>query len=144
MHPWMLRPYVYGIATPLQRIFNMKMSGVRISVEQNYKYIRQYCKSKDFSQNLNVWKAPISVLYKASALMLKFHVCLFGGGQIKNHYNFCASTFWMSTWAVSKFRLFLFLFCPQVRLVLPGYQKIGLWQNHGLGLALLATIIWLG
>lgn len=92
MRPWMLRPYIYGLVTPLQRMFNRKMSGLSVSVEHNYKDLKQYWTSQDFSRKLKARKVPISLLYKASALMLNFRVCLYQGGQIQIHYNIRAPT----------------------------------------------------
>ena len=63
------------------------MSAVRITVEINYKGVKQLWKSQEFKRNLKVMKAPISLLYKASALLMNFRICYYNGGQIKSQYN---------------------------------------------------------
>lgn len=82
LRPWMQRLYSHGIRTPEQAEFNGKMSTVRVAVEHNYKDLKQYWTSQDFARNLKVRLTPIAMLYKASALLLNFHVCLYGGGQV--------------------------------------------------------------
>lgn len=82
LRPWMLCPYFRDLATPSQMAFNSSMSAVRIAVEHNYKDLKQNWTSQDFSRNLKVRKAPIALLYRASALLLNFRMCFYGGGQV--------------------------------------------------------------
>lgn len=87
LRPWMQRPFYRGLATEAQRTFNTKMSAVRVSVEHNYKDLKQYWVSQDFARNLRVRKAPIALLYKASALLLNFHACLYKRGQVQEQFE---------------------------------------------------------
>lgn len=80
------------MTTHEKRILNRGMSAVRTSVEHNYKDMKQYWISKDFSRNFKVQKAPMALLYKVSTLVLNFHVCLHGEGKIWQHYDVAAPT----------------------------------------------------
>lgn len=81
LRPWMVCPYYTARATPEQQMFNLAMSAVRVSVEHNYKDLKQFWTSQDFARNLHVCKAPIALLYKSCALLLNIHACLYKRGQ---------------------------------------------------------------
>ena len=68
IRPWIQRPFV-GCLTAEQKSFNEKMSSVRISVEHNYKDLKQNWPSQDFARKLHVRQAPIGLLYKSCALL---------------------------------------------------------------------------
>lgn len=87
LRPWMQRPYYRDLATPLQMLFNTRMSVVRVSVEHNYKDLKQFWVRQDFARQLQVRKAPIALLYKASALLLNMHACLYTRGQVAEQFQ---------------------------------------------------------
>ena len=87
LRPWMQRPFTRGICSDGESDFNTRMSEVRVSVEQNYKDLKQLWCSQDFARRLKVRHAPIGLLYKMSALLTNFRVCLYKGGQITAYYN---------------------------------------------------------
>lgn len=53
------------------------MSNVRVAVEHNYRDVKQFWITQDFSRNLKVSQAPIALLYKFSAILTIFHVCFY-------------------------------------------------------------------
>lgn len=63
------------------------MSEVRVSVEHNYKDVKQLWSSQDYVRNTKVRKVPTAFLYKMSALLTNFRVCLYNGGQISTHFD---------------------------------------------------------
>ena len=82
-----------GIATTEQKHFNALMSRVRVSVEQSYKDVKQQWISQDFPRNLKVHQSPISLLYRASVLLLNFRTCFYKGGQVGIQYQCSAPSF---------------------------------------------------
>lgn len=87
LRPWMQLPYFRDMATAEQVGFITAMSKVRVAVEHNYKDLKQYWISQDLARNLKVRQAPIAVLYKASAILLNFHACIYKRGQIREQFN---------------------------------------------------------
>ena len=63
------------------------MSAVRASVEHSYKDLKQMWSSQDYKRMLKVRAAPISLMYKAAALLWNFKVCLQHGGQVQTKYD---------------------------------------------------------
>lgn len=49
---WMLRPFYSALATLEQAVFSTAMSAVWLSVEHNYKDLKQYCTSQECARNL--------------------------------------------------------------------------------------------
>lgn len=86
LRPWMMRPFI-GNLTALQELQNAQMSSIRVSVEHNYKDLKQLWVSQDFARNLKVRQAPIGLLYKASALLLNFRTCAYSCGQTSARFN---------------------------------------------------------
>ena len=72
----MMRPFPREVATEEEKSINSIMSGVRVSVEHNYKDLKHYWVSNDFARELKVRQAPVGLLYRASAILLNFHACL--------------------------------------------------------------------
>lgn len=87
LRPWMQRPFFRELATLDEKLFNTAMSSVRVAVEHNYKDLKQYWVSQDFARNLRVKKAPIALLYRASAILLNFQSCLYRRGQIVDRFD---------------------------------------------------------
>lgn len=58
------------------------MSANRIVVELYYKDLKQKRTTKDFRSVLKMRHAPITLMYKASALLLNMATCLYKGGRI--------------------------------------------------------------
>ena len=87
LRPWMIRPFTRGVCSEQEAAFNTMMSEVRVSVEHNYKDVKQLWTSQDYLRNMKVLKAPIALLYKMSALLTNFRVCLYSGGQINHYYE---------------------------------------------------------
>lgn len=83
----MQHPYLRDMVTAEHLAFNSTMSKVRVAVEHNYKYLKQYCISQDVSSNLKVHQSPISVLYKSSVILLNFNAFIYKSGQIREQFN---------------------------------------------------------
>lgn len=81
IRPWLQRPFLLVNELSSEASFNTKMSSVRVSVEKNYRDVKQFWISQDFLRNLWIIQAPLAVLYKGSAIMNNFHVCLYKYGQ---------------------------------------------------------------
>lgn len=69
------------------------MSRVRVIVEHNYKDFEQYWVRQNFSRNLQVRKAPIALLYKASAILLNLHAFNYNRGQIREQLDVSETSF---------------------------------------------------
>lgn len=88
----MQRTYVFEMITIEQRIFSGSISAVPTSAVHNFKDLKQDWISQDFSRNLKVRKDPIDLLYKASALLLNFHMYIYGVRQIQEQYSIAETT----------------------------------------------------
>lgn len=66
------RTFLHGIMERAERIFNKQMSDFLLSIENNYKDLKQYGIGKDFHRKLNVRKAPISLTYNYFELCSTF------------------------------------------------------------------------
>lgn len=87
LRPWMQRPYTRGVCSAQETAFNTQMSEVRVSVEHNYKDLKQLWNSQDFARKIKVRQSPVALLYKMSALLTNFRVCLYQGGQINAFFD---------------------------------------------------------
>lgn len=81
LRPWMQRPFILVENGSDEAWVNHEMSRVRIIVEHNYKDVKQFWITQDFARNLKVRQCPIAYLYKASAILTNFRVCLYKSGQ---------------------------------------------------------------
>lgn len=57
IRPWLQRP-CRCVCTDVQKLFSTQMSSVRVSVEHNYKDLKQQWISQDFARNLMVRNRP--------------------------------------------------------------------------------------
>lgn len=87
LRPWLQTAFPRTNASADEIMYNKAMSAVREAVEWTYKDIKQLWTSQDFKRGLKVRKAPIALMYKASALLWNFHVCLYAGGQTKSQFD---------------------------------------------------------
>ena len=85
LRPYMQCPFCTVVATPAQLQFNRDMARVRVAVEWNYKDLKQQWSTNDYPRMLRLRKAPVSVLYVASALLWNFRTCLYKGGQVSSY-----------------------------------------------------------
>lgn len=92
LRPWLQTAHPRLNATAAELMYNKLMSAVRTAVEWTYKDVKQLWCSQDFKRSLKVRKSPIALLYKASALLWNFHVCLYRDGQTKSHFDIQAPT----------------------------------------------------
>ena len=83
LQPWLQRPSL-GILDDEKAAFNSQMSSVRVSVEHNYKDLKQLWTSQDFARRLMVQKAPIGLLYKAIGLLWNFALAFIEEGKCKS------------------------------------------------------------
>lgn len=79
--PWMVRQFMRELATLEKLLFNTEMISLRIIVEHNYRDLKQLWTLQDYVQNLKVCQAHIGILYRASAIMLNFHTCVYKSGK---------------------------------------------------------------
>lgn len=86
LRPYMIVPYCAMGASVEQMAFNAAMSSVRVAVEWNYKDLKQVWATNDYARLLKVRKAPVAILYKASALLLNMRTCLYKGGQVGSYF----------------------------------------------------------
>lgn len=87
LRPWLQTAYPRINATAAELVYNREMSAVREAVEWTYKDVKQLWTSQDFKRSLKVRKTPVALLYKASALLWNFHVCMYPGCQTKCHFD---------------------------------------------------------
>lgn len=87
--PWMQVNFPRAFATPQQLQFNAKMSRVREAAEGLKKNVKQIWTLQDLYRALKVRKAPVSLAYKAAALLRNFKVCIHGGGEVQSFFS-CA------------------------------------------------------
>lgn len=69
----MIRPFLDVNLPPNHALFN---SGICWT---SYKDLKQQWISQNFARNLKLRQAPISILYKASALLWNFRICMYSG-----------------------------------------------------------------
>lgn len=93
LRPWLLRPFTAANLSPQQLDFNGIMSSLRESVEHNYKDLKQNFVSQDFPRNLKARQAPISLMYKASAILWNLRVCAYKSGQVADRFGIDPPTF---------------------------------------------------
>lgn len=86
IRPWLQRPF-RGHLNAAQRQFNQGMSSVRVSVEHNYKDLKQQWSSQDYARKLMVRKCPIALSYKACAIMWNIRTCFYRSGQVTERFN---------------------------------------------------------
>lgn len=89
LRTWIQRPFLHGTAEESERILNKQMSFVRVSVEQNYKDLKQYWIGQDFHPNHKFRKAPIELIYKSCIIILNFHVFLWLRTNIRTVWCMC-------------------------------------------------------
>lgn len=89
---WMQRPFTRGTCSAEEGTVNTRMSEARVSVEHNYKDVKQLWSSQDFARKIKVRLAPVGLLYRMSALLTNFRVCLYQSGQIGTFFNCCPPT----------------------------------------------------
>ena len=87
MSTWMKVAYPRATATPKQHNYNVAMNSARVAVEWSYKDIKQMWATNDYKRMLKVRQAPISMMFKASALLWNFKICLGHGGQVQSYFN---------------------------------------------------------
>ena len=74
-------------ATEARIAYNVSMSSVRDAAEWSYKDLKQYVSSQDYKRGLKLRQVPISLMYKAAALLLNFKACLNHGGQVQSYFK---------------------------------------------------------
>ena len=87
LRPWMQVAYPRGATTAQQQIYNSAMNGARVAVEWSYKDLKQSWSTNDYKRMLKVRQAPVSLMFKTSALPWNFKVCLGHGGQAQAYFN---------------------------------------------------------
>lgn len=88
----MKRPFTKGLSSVTRSKLNLAIIFVQVAVDHTNKSVKNYYKSRDFSWNMQVRKATIVFLYKASCLQLNFRVCLYDGGQVQSLFKIRASS----------------------------------------------------
>lgn len=82
----MIVPYDTQLASELEQAFNIAMSRVETAVECSYKDVKQNFTMKDFNRLLMVRKSPVAMMYKASAVLWNFKLCIHHGGQVSSYF----------------------------------------------------------
>lgn len=93
LRPWLQTAFERVGATTERELYNTAMSAVRISVEWNYKYLKQIWTRNDVSRVLHVRRFPVSLLYVSAALLLNFKTCIENCGQVSAYFKFVAPSF---------------------------------------------------
>ena len=92
LRPCLQRSFV-GNVTNEEKAFNMAMSSVCIYVEHSYKDIKRQWTSQDFCRNLKIGKAPIGLLYLASALLTNLREIFYSGGKVQEIFQTLPASF---------------------------------------------------
>lgn len=92
LRAWLQTAYQSISASPQEMMYNAAMSAVREAVEWTYKDVKQLWSSQDFKREMKVRRSPLALLYKASALLWNFHVCICPGGQTSMYFDVAAPT----------------------------------------------------
>lgn len=92
IRPWLQTAFPRVGATEEQLEYDTGTSAVRVSVEWNYKDVKQMWTINDFSRALKVRKSPIALLYISSALLWNMKICIEQGGQLVSFYNIAPPT----------------------------------------------------
>ena len=85
--PYLLISFKTEFCTGHESMFNFIMSGLRVSVEWNYKDLKQLWCRNDFPRMLKVRQLPVGMLYKASALLMNMRTCLYRGGGVARYFS---------------------------------------------------------
>ena len=73
-----ISPFRGANLTERQKLFNSKMSKVRVSVEWGFGKITQQFSYLDFKRNLKILLQPVAKYYMVGALLSNCHTCLYG------------------------------------------------------------------
>lgn len=87
MRPWMQIGFAPSLAGPYESMYNSAMSSAREAVEWSYKDLKQNFVSNDFRRQLKVRKAPIALMYRASAVLWNMKVCMNHGGEVSTYFQ---------------------------------------------------------
>ena len=90
---WMQTVFNYVGASKAETEYNKDMIAVRVTVEWNYKDLKQLWCRNDFSRLLKVRQFPVSLLYVAGALLLNYKTCLENWGQVGKYCRCKVPTF---------------------------------------------------
>lgn len=92
LFPWIIRPFLRDLERAEKEEFNTSMSFVRVSVEQNWKDLKQLWTMQDFARNHKIHPAPIGLLYHASTILHNIRVCMYKCGRTAQRYSVEAPT----------------------------------------------------
>eukprot|EP00171_Calliarthron_tuberculosum_P007751 IDg7751t1 len=88
LRSWLQTEFPRATANAAQMEYNKSMNAALISVEWNYKYMKQMWASQDFGRLLQVCKVLMAALYITAVLLRNFETCL-GHGTESEHAFAC-------------------------------------------------------
>ena len=93
LHPWMQTAFNSIALTDEEGEYNTDMSAVRVTVEWNYKDLKQLWNRNDYSRSLKVRQFPVSLLYVGSTVLLNYKTFIENWGQVRKHFHCKAPSF---------------------------------------------------
>lgn len=79
--------FARGICFAEEEPHNTSMRSVRVSEDHIYTDVKQLWTSLDYANNMKLCHAPISLVCKISALLMKFCTCLYNCEQVKGYFE---------------------------------------------------------
>lgn len=87
IRPWLLSVFPTVFGTSFIRAFNRSNNRLRISVEWNYKDLKQILISTDFERSLRVQNSPEGRLYLVECLLWNIKVFLYSVWQVWSSFD---------------------------------------------------------
>lgn len=75
--PQLLCPYKGATVTRDQKLFNTRLSKVRIAVEMSFGKVIQYFAFLDYKKNLKILLQPVAKYYMVATILTNCHTCLY-------------------------------------------------------------------
>lgn len=93
MRPRLIIAFSHDLAHGPERVFNRRMSAMCIAVEHSYHQVKQYWIRNDFARTLKVRQCPMALMYKTSAILTNFIVCLYRSGITASRFGISPPSF---------------------------------------------------
>lgn len=86
LRPLLMKPYGGCNITPVQQLFNAKMSGVRQCVEWGFGKVVAEFAFLDFKKNQKLLWQQVAHMYKVATILSNCHTCMYGS-QVCSYFN---------------------------------------------------------
>lgn len=78
IRPQLIAPFRCAFLTAHERLFNQRMSEVRVAVEWSFAKTVTNFAFLDYKKNLELYLQPVVKYYAVGTILTNFHTCLYG------------------------------------------------------------------